>query len=611
MGTRFNHLQVPDQYNQYFTKYPQGYTILEALINWVQQVNDMTENLNDINIKLDEFLAQFEGELYETVSALIAELQASGEFDAIITSVLYGETIISNYNSFQLAVTDSKAKNSTLNIGAGQTTITGNAPDFHAVLLKGNGSIKRSNNVFYPNPDSTQVNNLYVNVGIGNDNNDGLTPDFPLKTLQKAVDILVHYASPSLKGNWIINLAAGTYPEAVKIKDHLTSENPITIQGADVGGHPTVPTTFITMGTGASAVGILARYGVDLFLKDVKLTGYNGTTSSGGVVVAFGSTLKTSNVHTSGNYWGLSGQHGTLEVPDGIHEGNGWLAAGGGNGAAFRSLMLNKHHIGIQNIGNRSKTAIVRNNLTGLFTQENCTGHVDWCTFIGNTDGLYIGVNSRANADGTLFQDNFRAIRRLMGHAFISGNTSFVNNNANLSGTSGSQLTGEVIDSMDSSYATADTNLKTTYVNQDIKSTTNTPFFTAILKAGFWKSAVNSITPIKKIEFNILGEVINNTGVEGSGTKSMNMRVGGTAAAISIATTEKGTFRYKGTIFFVDETTQYLFLEGNIHNFNNKQSLKKLNLDMSVNQTITLEAQTAQPLDTVHVDVVEFKIAGQ
>jgi hypothetical protein len=40
----FSPLNVPDQWNQYFTKYPQGYTILEALLNWVQQVDDMVDN---------------------------------------------------------------------------------------------------------------------------------------------------------------------------------------------------------------------------------------------------------------------------------------------------------------------------------------------------------------------------------------------------------------------------------------------------------------------------------------------------------------------------------------------------------------------------------------
>jgi hypothetical protein len=88
MGTRFNHLQVPDQYNQYFTKYPQGYTILEALLNWVQQVDDLVDNVNNWNDYLDEFVQTWDADLQETVSKLLQEWQESGLLGQIITEAL-------------------------------------------------------------------------------------------------------------------------------------------------------------------------------------------------------------------------------------------------------------------------------------------------------------------------------------------------------------------------------------------------------------------------------------------------------------------------------------------------------------------------------------------
>jgi hypothetical protein len=65
---KFNYLNVPDQWNQYFTKYPQGYTILEALLNWVQQVDDMVDNVNDWNTYLDNFVKTFDTDLQEQVT---------------------------------------------------------------------------------------------------------------------------------------------------------------------------------------------------------------------------------------------------------------------------------------------------------------------------------------------------------------------------------------------------------------------------------------------------------------------------------------------------------------------------------------------------------------
>jgi hypothetical protein len=84
--TTFNHLNVPDQWNQYFTKYPQGYTILEALLNWVQQVDDMVDNVNDWNTYLDNFVKTFDTDLQEQVRIILTEWLESGLLASIITT---------------------------------------------------------------------------------------------------------------------------------------------------------------------------------------------------------------------------------------------------------------------------------------------------------------------------------------------------------------------------------------------------------------------------------------------------------------------------------------------------------------------------------------------
>jgi hypothetical protein len=89
--TTFNSLNVPDQWQQYYTKYPEGYTILEALLNWVQQVNDMVVNVNDWNTYLDDFVKTFDTELQEKVSDVLREWQADGTLEIIISQALQTE----------------------------------------------------------------------------------------------------------------------------------------------------------------------------------------------------------------------------------------------------------------------------------------------------------------------------------------------------------------------------------------------------------------------------------------------------------------------------------------------------------------------------------------
>src|SRR5699024_145738 len=43
----FNHLHVPDYWHNYWSKYPEGYTILEALFDWIGHVDKMVDKLNE------------------------------------------------------------------------------------------------------------------------------------------------------------------------------------------------------------------------------------------------------------------------------------------------------------------------------------------------------------------------------------------------------------------------------------------------------------------------------------------------------------------------------------------------------------------------------------
>ena len=88
---RFNHLSIPDPWKHYWTKYPEGYTLLEALFNWVHQVNALTDNVNDWNERLDEFIQTFDKELQETISDILTDWKESGYLEIVIEQALQNQ----------------------------------------------------------------------------------------------------------------------------------------------------------------------------------------------------------------------------------------------------------------------------------------------------------------------------------------------------------------------------------------------------------------------------------------------------------------------------------------------------------------------------------------
>lgn len=91
---KFNKLDVPYQWKEYFTKYPHGYTIFEALCNWTKQVDKMVDNINDWNDYLDTFVETFDKNLQDEVTKTLKDWQDSGFLEVIIGGAL--ETRIDN-----------------------------------------------------------------------------------------------------------------------------------------------------------------------------------------------------------------------------------------------------------------------------------------------------------------------------------------------------------------------------------------------------------------------------------------------------------------------------------------------------------------------------------
>lgn len=87
----FEHLDIPKQWQHYWTKYPEGYTMMEALIKWVSQVDKMTDNVNDWNKYLDEFVNTFDKNLQTKVRLTLAELKKDGTLASIINQTVFAD----------------------------------------------------------------------------------------------------------------------------------------------------------------------------------------------------------------------------------------------------------------------------------------------------------------------------------------------------------------------------------------------------------------------------------------------------------------------------------------------------------------------------------------
>jgi len=89
VGKKFNHIKIPGQWRPYWDTYPEGYTILEALIEWVSQVNRMVDNINDWNKYLAEFVRKFEADLQGTVVDYLEEWYEDGTLAKIINEDIF------------------------------------------------------------------------------------------------------------------------------------------------------------------------------------------------------------------------------------------------------------------------------------------------------------------------------------------------------------------------------------------------------------------------------------------------------------------------------------------------------------------------------------------
>lgn len=445
---------------------------------------------------------------------------------------------------------------------------------------------------------------VYVNPVTGDDTRTGLTTGDALRTVSEAIRRAEHDAG-SADTAWVVNLANGVYTERVTASAFTPFAINLTIQGAEIA-HPATPLAVFTEGVGASAAAMkFENPRLDVTVKYVKFTGYNGTSSSAGINSSQG-RLYTVNVHAEQCFYGVSSVRGQLDVKGGVFTNNGRLANGTGNGAGIRSLMLNRHSIGTQGAGNLGLGPVFTGNRYGVFAQENSTGHIDWCTFNDNESAIVLRSNARGNLDGCAFARNLTDIfADSNAHAFIPSNVVFGagadKSNQTTYFTGGARATtGRAINGVEMAYARG---CDAVYGVYDVQDVTGTAFvLDRTLGAQWWNDSIRSSgTAPKRLKVRAVGTL---TGV--TDVTRLILRLGTKTSTITFSATETGTFVYESEILFVSPTRQIITSEAYRHLSDNVRNVvSTTNQDMSTETRLTLEASVTAG-DTVSLEYVEL-----
>ena len=112
---KFNLVDPPYNLEEYYTKYPEGLTIYEALLSWLETVNQLIDtnntldaNVNAIRQELDTFYETVSPELLEYATQLVEEMKLNGDFDAILGALItvYTEDTLKRFNEIFVNVKD-------------------------------------------------------------------------------------------------------------------------------------------------------------------------------------------------------------------------------------------------------------------------------------------------------------------------------------------------------------------------------------------------------------------------------------------------------------------------------------------------------------------------
>lgn len=307
---------------------------------------------------------------------------------------------VSDFNTVQAAVARAFAIGADLYWPDGEYAVTGNIPNFHSVRHFGGGYINRGGTIYRPDPQRGQTNTLFVDPA-GSDTNDGLTAALPLATIQAAFDAVsrLHYG---VAGNWVIQLAAGTYTNGALMSFMRPRHFRLRIIGPTVALNVT-PTAIIDGAAATTADGLFFEGCGDIGVENIKMQNFTSNSVAAGVEAANTGLLRLVNVHVD-----------ACSVGYYIRSNCTYFVQGG---------YITNCTTGVQELFGVIRNFLTVSNLTdgthisgctyGIFAKEHCTGHLDWATIDNCTYGIFFSRSCTANAsDGQITNCDYGVVLR-------------------------------------------------------------------------------------------------------------------------------------------------------------------------------------------------------
>lgn len=309
--------------------------------------------------------------------------RAVGKGELLVNVRDYGATgdgITDDSDALEAAVNATVAGNATLHWPKGSYLTSGSIPNLHKVPHTGQGVILRQGNTFAPNPKATSSNVLHVGVG-GMAGNDGLSTDQPMALLSQAFSALRNYG-PTLQGDWLIQMAAGTYNDQA-INGTLSAKR-LWISGPAVAPGET-PVVIFEPGATSFTKAIGGNNGLVMGLRNIRVRNYKTLN----VPAIDFSTHCDISMH---NVWGTGNDTGYRVINQSKYRSDGCVWEDNTQYGGLELFGVVRDFKGAER-----PTVFRRNGKVGLKAKELCTGHLDDVEIYDNKHGVHFSRACTAN----------------------------------------------------------------------------------------------------------------------------------------------------------------------------------------------------------------------
>lgn len=451
-----------------------------------------------------------------TVAAKLANVNSVTDFGAHSTEST-GFAAFDSTAAIQAAVAHCYLIGASLYWPSGTFKVVGNIPDFFKVQHYGDGSIIREATTFKIEPGDADTNVIFIS-STGADSNDGLSANFPARTLSRVKVILVGTTPNQRGGVWEIRFAAGTYSDSTNFTDLPIFRNAIRFIGAGTSRTP------LTIFDGAVAAyqtaGMYFMNRTSVFLQYLKFinftTGYGALAERNCQIELVDCTAENCLIGFAAGYSSYIRTTRCLALNC---TGTGFRASSNGQAAFVPST-------GLLVDGNKAEGCGY-----GFTITRNSYAHID---FNEMTDCVYGGVLVEINSRTALLANNFKrnaVAVRCWTSGFISLNNP---DQANIYNEGTVNANTEVYEfrgasgivNLHGQHGTMETTILT---DTTTRTVTNTLIGTEVRGGIFTAPAGWFIDSSKRVRFSVRGVVTN----PADSTVSLQLKAGSSALTLT------------------------------------------------------------------------------